>query len=64
MKGVNILASPLKLSDRAIVLGDHSHATDELKDWSERAGQRFLFWSEEPVGRWYPGAGIGFSHPR
>jgi predicted O-methyltransferase YrrM len=51
-----------KLSDRAIVLGDNSHATDELMDWSERTGRRFLFWSEKPAGHWYPGGGIGFSY--
>jgi hypothetical protein len=50
-----------KLSSRAIILGDNSHATDKLVQFSEQTGRRFLFFPEEPADHWYPGAGIGFS---
>lgn len=48
-----------KLNEGAIVLGDNSHATDELLKFAERTGRHFLFFQEKPRGHWYPGAGIG-----
>ena len=50
-----------KLSDGAIVLGDNSHCTDELFDFSLKNHRRFLFFAEKPANHWYPGAGIGIS---
>lgn len=51
-----------KLSARAIVIGDNSHVTSKLEEWSRANGRRFLFWAEKPRDHWYPGAGIGFSY--
>jgi len=53
-----------KLSDNAIVLGDNSHVTSKLAEFSVRQGRRFVFLSEEPEKHWYRGAGIGISVPR
>ena len=53
-----------RLSARAVVLGDNAHATTELAEFSARHGRSFLFFKEEPVGHWYPGAGIGISFPK
>jgi hypothetical protein len=52
-----------KLSPRAVILGDNSHATTALAEFSERRGRRFVFFSERPKDHWYPGAGIGISLP-
>lgn len=53
-----------KLSQRAMVLGDNSHCTDKLLEFSRRTGRNFLFFKEEPKEHWYPGGGIGFSFNR
>jgi len=53
-----------KLSLQAIVLGDNSHVTPKLAEFSVREGRRFLFLSEEPADHWYRGAGVGISLPR
>jgi predicted O-methyltransferase YrrM len=50
-----------KLTPRAIVLGDNSHVTSELAEFSMRYGRRFVFFAEEPANHWYKGAGIGIS---
>lgn len=50
-----------KLSDRAVILGDNSHCSDKLYNFSLENGRRFLFFKEEPANHWYPGAGIGIS---
>lgn len=50
-----------KLSPNAYILGDNSHVTDELVRFSIQAGRKFLFFKEEPLNHWYPGAGIGIS---
>jgi predicted O-methyltransferase YrrM len=52
-----------KLTPRAIVLGDNSHVTSELAEFSMRYGRRFVFFAEEPADHWYKGAGIGISTP-
>jgi predicted O-methyltransferase YrrM len=49
------------LSDRAVILGDNSHLTTALADFSERNDRRFVFFKEVPKDHWYPGAGIGIS---
>lgn len=50
-----------KLSKGALILGDNSHATDSLLNFSVDKGRQFLLFREEPLGHWYPGAGIGVS---
>ena len=50
-----------RLTAEGIVLSDNSHATTELAKWSLRHGRRFMYFSEEPLNHWYPGAGIGVS---
>jgi hypothetical protein len=49
------------LSVNGIVLSDNSHATTELAKWSLRQGRRFMYFAEELLDHWYPGAGIGVS---
>ena len=50
-----------RLTANAIVLSDNSHATTELANWSLRNGRRVMYFAEEPLNHWYPGAGIGVS---
>jgi predicted O-methyltransferase YrrM len=52
-----------KLTPRAIVLGDNSHVTPALAEFSMRYGRRFVFLADEPADHWYRGAGIGISTP-
>ena len=53
-----------KLSEHAIVLGDNSHCTEKLLDFSLKTNRHFIFFSEKPSDHWYPGAGIGISFNR
>ncbi|MFH1563281.1 MAG: class I SAM-dependent methyltransferase [Nitrospirota bacterium] len=53
-----------KLSPQAIVLGDNSHATDKLLNFSIVIGRQFIFFQEKPYKHWYPGAGIGIAFKR
>jgi predicted O-methyltransferase YrrM len=53
-----------KLSEHAIVLGDNSHCTDKLLEFSLQTNRHFLFFQERPHDHWYPGAGIGISFRR
>jgi predicted O-methyltransferase YrrM len=50
-----------RLSDDGIVLSDNSHVTTELANWSLQNGRKFMYFAEEPLNHWYPGAGIGVS---
>ena len=50
-----------RLSENGRVLSDNSHATTELAKWSLLQGRRFMYFAEEPLNHWYPGAGIGVS---
>jgi hypothetical protein len=52
-----------KISPRAILLGDNSHVTSKLAEFSVREGRRFAFLSEEPADHWYRGSGVGVSLP-
>ena len=52
----------VSLSDRAVVLSDNAHCTNELVKFSILNGRKFLFFKEEPLNHWYPGAGIGISY--
>ena len=50
-----------KLSERSLVLGDNSHVTSKLTSWARSKQRPFVFFREEPLDHWYPGAGIGIS---
>lgn len=53
-----------KLSEHAVVLGDNSHCTDKLLEFSLKTGRHFIFFREAPREHWYPGGGIGISFVR
>lgn len=53
-----------KLSEHAIVVGDNSHVTDKLLEFSLRAGRHFAYFQEKPAEHWYPGGGFGISYKR
>ena len=50
-----------RLTADGIVLSDNSHVTTELAKWSLRNNRRFMYFAEQPLNHWYPGAGIGVS---
>ena len=50
-----------KLSMDAMILGDNSHASDSLRQFSEKTKRNFIFFKEEPSNHFYSGAGIGIS---
>ena len=52
-----------KLSERAFILGDNSHASPSLRNFAEKSGRHFVFFKEVPKDHWYPGGGIGISLP-
>lgn len=49
------------LSPRAVVVGDNSHVSLELNEWSRKEGRRYLFMPEYSRNHWYRGGGIGVS---
>ena len=53
-----------KLSKSAVILGDNSHCTDKLLEFSLEQNRQFVFFQETPKDHWYPGAGIGISFVR
>jgi len=53
-----------KLSENAVILGDNSHCTDKLIEFSRETNRHFIFFQEKPYKHWYPGAGIGISFKR
>jgi hypothetical protein len=50
-----------KLSEKSVILGDNSHVTNKLSQFSKVNSREFIFFSEKPKNHWYPGAGIGIS---
>lgn len=50
-----------KISKKCIILGDNCHVTNKLWLFSEEQKRKFLYFHEEPLNHWYPGAGIGIS---
>jgi len=52
------------LTDKTFILGDNSHDSDKLAVFSYETGRNFLFFREEPLHHWYPGAGIGISYKK
>lgn len=53
-----------KLSERAVIVADNAHVTDELLRFSRETDRQFVFFREEPANHWYLGAGIGLSFKR
>ncbi len=53
-----------KLSENAMVLGDNSHYTDKLLEFSLRTNRHFVFFQERPLDHIHPGCGIGISFKR
>jgi len=51
-----------KLSPKGIILGDNSHASPSLRNFSIKYGRNYIFFKENPKHHWYPGAGIGISY--
>lgn len=49
------------LNEGTIILGDNSHCTNKLSQFSLENKRHFLFFKENPENHWYPGAGIGIS---
>jgi hypothetical protein len=49
------------LSPSSIILGDNSHVSDSLRDFSLAHKRDYVFFREVPRDHWYPGAGIGLS---
>lgn len=50
-----------KLADGAVLLGDNAHITTKLLEYARATGRNFLYYAEEPLDHWYPGAGVGFA---
>jgi len=53
-----------KLSPHAVVLGDNSHLTDALLEFSLKNDRHFIFFQERPLNHIHPGCGIGISFKR
>lgn len=51
-----------KLSENAYIIGDNSHESTALYEFSNKNNRSFLFFKEEPLNHFYPGAGIGVSY--
>lgn len=51
-----------KLSPHSIILGDNSHETDALRDFSQLNMRNFLFFQEVPLNHFCFGSGIGISY--
>jgi predicted O-methyltransferase YrrM len=56
-----ITIKPL-ITDKTIILGDNSHCTSKLAEFSRETDRNFIFFQEIPLNHWYPGAGIGISY--
>jgi len=53
-----------RLSKHAVILGDNSHYTDKLLEFSLETDRHFVFFQEKPKTHWYAGSGIGISFNR
>ncbi|MGC4036554.1 MAG: class I SAM-dependent methyltransferase [Chitinophagaceae bacterium] len=49
------------LKETTLILGDNSHSTNKLSQFSLENNRQFLFFQEVPANHWYPGGGIGIS---
>jgi len=50
------------IDENSIILGDNSHCTNKLSQFSLENSRDFIFFNEVPLNHWYPGAGIGISY--
>jgi hypothetical protein len=50
-----------KIRSNSVLLGDNSHTSEKLLQFSKLTARKFLYFSENPKDHWYPGGGIGFS---
>ena len=50
-----------KIHSKSILLGDNSHVSEKLLQFSKLTERKFLYFSEDPQDHWYPGGGVGFS---
>jgi len=50
-----------RLAPGGVLLSDDAHATTALADFSKELRRKYVFWHEQPVDHFYPGAGIGMS---
>jgi predicted O-methyltransferase YrrM len=53
----------VKGSPRCVILGDNSHSSGSLRDFSRAEGRNYFFFKELPLNHFYSGAGIGISLP-
>lgn len=53
-----------KLAKSSLIIGDNSHVTNCLRDFSEQNKRPYIFFKEIPDNHWYPGGGIGISPTR
>jgi len=51
------------LSPTGVILSDNAHALPALADFSRAEKRPFVLFREQPIGHFYPGAGIGISMP-
>jgi hypothetical protein len=58
-EGKEYRAIESKLSQRAVILGDNAHITDELLKFALRTDKSFYYFQEWPDKHWYHGDGIG-----
>ena len=52
------------LKQESFILGDNSHVSDSLRNFSIANNREYVFFREVPKDHWYPGAGIGISFMR
>lgn len=50
------------INENTILLGDNSHCTNKLSEFSIENSRNFIFFQEKPLNHWYPGGGIGISY--
>jgi len=50
-----------RLTQNSVILGDNSHVSEKLSEFSSANNRKYLFFRENPIGHWYPGGGIGIS---
>ena len=50
-----------KLDVNSFIISDNAHCSPELSHFSQKENRDYLFFKEDPLNHWYPGAGIGIS---
>jgi predicted O-methyltransferase YrrM len=49
--------------DHTVLVSDNAEMTNELAQWAEIHGRRFLYFHELPADHWYPGGGVCAAFP-